>query len=64
MTKICVYIKDLSGRSTPIYVERNETIADGKIKYKIASCSSNSDPQWKLGDIVLKNAKTFESYDI
>jgi len=39
MTKICVYIKDLSGRSTQIYVERNETIADGKIKYKIAVCN-------------------------
>ena len=64
MTKIRIFIKILSGRSTPIYVERNETISDGKKKYMTASCSSNSDPQWKMNGIVLRNDRTFESYDI
>ena len=64
MTKISIYIKNLQGRSTKIEVDLNETIADGKRKYKIASNSSNSDPQWKFGSQVLKNDKTFDFYGI
>ena len=59
-----IYIKNLSGRSTPINVNENDTIATGKLKYKQTAATSNSDPQWKIDGQVLNNNKTFKDYNI
>ena len=64
MTKISIYIYDIQGKSIRIEVDPNETISDGKRKYKIASNSSNSNLIWKFCGEVLKNDKTFEYYGI
>ena len=42
----------------------NETIGEGKRKYKVATNSSNADPQWKFDGVVLRNNKTFDYYGI
>ena len=57
-----IYIKNLSGKSTVIYVNGSDTIAQGKLKYKQASNTNNSDPQWKFNGTVLNNNKTFDYY--
>lgn len=59
-----IYIKNLSGKSTVIYVNGSDTIAQGKLKYKQASNTNNSDPQWKIDGTVLSNNKTFNDYGI
>lgn len=59
-----IYIKNLSGKSTTIYVNGSDTIAQGKLKYKQASNTNNSDPQWKIDGTVLNNNKTFDDYFI
>ena len=59
-----IYIKNLSGKSTAIYVNGSDTIAQGKLKYKQASNTNNSDPQWKIDGQVLNNNKTFDDYSI
>ena len=59
-----IYIKNLSGKSTVIYVNGSDTISHGKLKYKQASNSNNSDPQWKIDGTVLNNNKTFDDYSI
>ena len=64
MSTFFIYIKNLQGRSIKISVKANDTIQEGKRKYRIASNSSISDPQWKFGSKVLQNEKTFEYYGI
>ncbi len=64
MTKISIYIYDIQGKSIRIEVDLNETISDGKRKYKITSNSSDSNFIWKFNGEILKNDKTFEYYDI
>ena len=59
-----IYIKNLSGKSTVIYVNGSDTIAQGKLKYQQASNTNNSDPQWKIDGQVLNNNKTFDYYSI
>ena len=59
-----IYIKNLSRKSTVIYVNGSDTIAQGKLKYKQASNTNNSDPQWKIDGTVLSNNKTFNDYGI
>ena len=64
MSQISIYIKSLEGRSIKINVGLNETIGEGKRKYKVATNSSNADPQWKFDGVVLQNNKTFDYYGI
>lgn len=59
-----IYIKNLQGRSTKISVNSYDKIMDGKRKYREITGSSNADPQWKFGSVVLKNDQTFEKYGI
>ena len=59
-----IFIKNLSGRSTQIFVNGSDTIAQGKLKYKEASKTDNADPQWKIDGTVMNNNKTFNDYGI
>ena len=64
MSQITIYIRSPSGRSTKLNVYKNETIGEGKRKYKMLIQSSISDPQWHFEGQVLEDAKTFDYYEI
>ena len=64
MSQITIYIKSISGKSTKLNVYKNETIGEGKRKYKMLIQSSYPDYQWTFDGVVLNNGKTFDYYGI